>query len=71
MSRNSLLKMAPSALPKDPELQAMIDLLDDTDSEVIAEITQALIKRGPAVIPVLESAWVGQLPLVARERIED
>ena len=63
--------MAPSALPKDPELQAMIDLLDDTDPEVIAEITQALIKRGPAVIPVLESAWVGQLPLVARERIED
>ena len=63
--------MAPSALPKDPELQAMIDLLDDTDPEVIAEITQALIKRGPAVIPVLELAWVGQLPLVARERIED
>ncbi|MCE2841126.1 MAG: transglutaminase-like domain-containing protein [Bacteroidetes bacterium] len=63
--------MVPSALPKDPELQAMIDLLDDTDPEVIAEITQALIKRGPAVIPVLESAWVGQLPLVARERIED
>jgi len=31
--------MVPSALPKDPELQAMIDLLDDTDPEVIAEIS--------------------------------
>jgi len=63
--------MTPSAQPKDRELQAMIDLLDDTDPEVIAEITQAFIKRGPAVIPVLESAWVGPLPLLARERIED
>ncbi|MFM9143009.1 MAG: transglutaminase-like domain-containing protein [Bacteroidota bacterium] len=57
--------------PNDRELQAMIGLLDDTDPEVIAEITSALLKRGPAVVPVLESAWGGQLPLLARERIED
>lgn len=60
-----------NALPSESELQAMICLLDDTDQEVVEEVSKALLLRGPLVVPFLESAWIGDLPLIARERIEE
>lgn len=60
-----------NALPSESELQAMICLLDDTDPEVVEEVSRALMLRGPGIVPYLESAWIGDLPLIARERIEE
>ncbi|MBM3935587.1 MAG: hypothetical protein FJ343_00360 [Sphingomonadales bacterium] len=60
-----------NAFPSEGELQAMICLLDDTDPEVVEEVSQALMLRGPVIVPFLESAWIGELPLIARERIEE
>jgi regulator of sirC expression with transglutaminase-like and TPR domain len=59
------------ALPSESELQAMIGLLDDSDPEVVEEVSKALMLRGPMIVPFLESAWIGDLPLIARERIEE
>ncbi len=56
---------------QDRELKALICLLDDSDPEVIQEVSRALMQRGPSVVPQLESAWIGDLPLLARERIEE
>lgn len=39
------------------ELNAMITLLDDTDSEVVSIIESKIKSFGDAVIPLLESAW--------------
>jgi regulator of sirC expression with transglutaminase-like and TPR domain len=58
-------------LPSEKELQAMIYLLDDSDQEVVQEVSQALLLRGPGIVPFLESAWIGDLPLMVRERIEE
>lgn len=49
----------------------MICLLDDTDVEVVEEVSKALLLRGPLIVPFLETAWIGNLPLIARERIEE
>jgi regulator of sirC expression with transglutaminase-like and TPR domain len=39
------------------EIQAMISLLDDNDSEIVSMVTGNLLKQGVAVIPDLEKAW--------------
>ncbi len=52
------------------ELKALISLLDDTDREVIAHISERLIILGTNVIPVLEEAWGNSFDAVLQERIE-
>ena len=39
------------------EIQAMISLLDDSDTEVISTVTGNLLSQGSVVIPDLERAW--------------
>jgi regulator of sirC expression with transglutaminase-like and TPR domain len=53
------------------EIQAMISLLDDPDSEVINTVTGNLLKRGSAVIPELEKAWEGTLDEKLQIRLEN
>ncbi len=55
---------------KSGEINALIRLLDDTDEEVFSHISTRLITFGPAVIPVLESAWSGSLDAFMQGRIE-
>jgi len=42
---------------KEPELKALISLLDDTDTEVYHQIEEKLVQLGSAVVPLLEDAW--------------
>jgi regulator of sirC expression with transglutaminase-like and TPR domain len=53
------------------ELLAMISLLDDSDSEVINTVSDNLMKQGPDVIPVLESAWEGTPSEKLQGRLEN
>jgi hypothetical protein len=46
---------------KEQEIDALILLLDDTDSEVYMHVQQKLISCGPGIIPRLESFTEQQL----------
>lgn len=54
----------------DKELKALISLLDDSDTEVINEVTDNLTKKGLEVIPELEKAWETTYNEVLQERLE-
>lgn len=41
----------------DNEVTSLINLLDDTDSEVVSVVMDRLCTKGEEVIPLLESAW--------------
>ena len=41
----------------EPEVKALISLLDDSDKEVFGHIEEKLISMGNDVIPFLEDAW--------------
>ncbi|MDF5691202.1 transglutaminase-like domain-containing protein [Aquirufa aurantiipilula] len=57
---------------KEPAIKAMIQLLDDSDSEVVQLVEQQIRTLGPSIIPVLESEWE-QLSLnpFLQEKIEN
>lgn len=52
-----------------PEVKALISLLDDPDEQVYAEVKDKLISFGKAVIPTLEDSWTYTEQLV-QNRIE-
>ncbi|REJ80368.1 MAG: hypothetical protein DWQ44_07510 [Bacteroidetes bacterium] len=52
------------------EIDALIRLLDDNDSEVFDHIQLKLINYGKEVIPILENAWSSSLDAMMQERIE-
>ena len=52
------------------EVQALISLLDDTDSEIINHVQEKLLHLGKEVIPSLEEAWSRAFDPVKQERIE-
>jgi len=52
------------------EVNALIRLLDDNDSEVFQHIESRLIHYGREVIPILEHAWSSSLDALMQERIE-
>ncbi|CAM4128339.1 hypothetical protein EWU23_02645 [Cytophagaceae bacterium 50C-KIRBA] len=57
---------------KEPAIKAMIQLLDDSDTEVVQLVEQQIRTLGPSIIPVLESEWE-QLSLnpFLQEKIEN
>ncbi len=54
---------------KEPELKALISLLDDTDTEVYHQIEEKLVQLGSAVVPLLEDAWSNAFDPVLQHRI--
>ncbi|MBL7923705.1 MAG: transglutaminase family protein [Bacteroidia bacterium] len=54
---------------KEPELKALISLLDDSDLEVFSHIEEKLISIGSNVIPLLEDAWSNAFDPVLQQRI--
>lgn len=53
------------------EIDALIQLLDDEDTEVFKHVHDKLISLGPDVIPNLEEAWAGELNPLAHDRLEE
>ena len=54
---------------KDPEVKALISLLDDSDQEVFTHIEEKLISLGTHVIPMLEDAWSNAFDPILQHRI--
>lgn len=52
------------------EVDALIRLLDDTDSEIYNQIQDRLVHYGKEVIPILETAWSSSMDAIMQERIE-
>ena len=55
----------------DNEIQAMIILLDDPDSEVFESVAKSLVNFGPDIIPQLEKAWEFSTDEILQQRIEN
>ena len=53
------------------ELDSLIKLLDDPDTEVFDHVEQKLIMLGPEVITRLESAWEHSFDMMLQTRIEN
>jgi len=53
------------------EISAMIQLLDDPDSQVFQSVSQNLLSHGSEIIPILEEAWESSASLLLQERIEN
>ncbi|HNP49964.1 MAG TPA: hypothetical protein PKL85_14060, partial [Bacteroidia bacterium] len=52
------------------EVDALIRLLDDSDTEIYQHIEDKLIHYGKDVIPILESAWSSSMDAIMQQRIE-
>ncbi|MBK9321208.1 MAG: transglutaminase family protein [Bacteroidetes bacterium] len=52
-----------------PEVKALISLLDDSDHEVYGHIEEKLISMGNQVIPFLEDAWSNAFDPILQQRI--
>jgi len=52
------------------EVDALIRLLDDTDTEILSHIQDRLVNYGKDVIPILEVAWSSSMDAIMQERIE-
>lgn len=61
--------MATSKIPSD--LQALISLLDDPDTEAFRHVKDKLSSLGPSAVAPLEAAWEESLDPVIQQRIED
>jgi len=57
-------------LTTNKEIQALIALLDDPDTEVFDTVTKSLLEHGRDAIPELEKAWESTLNEKMQERIE-
>jgi len=56
---------------KSPErISALINLLDDPDVNVYAQVSQELLQMGPPIVPQLEDAWEKSFNAILQERIE-
>jgi regulator of sirC expression with transglutaminase-like and TPR domain len=55
----------------DERLKALISLLDDSDEEVVAHVTEQLLSYGNEIIPRLEHVWEDLRDLQLQERIEN
>ena len=53
----------------DPEVKALISLLDDSDQEVFTHIEEKLVSLGTHVIPMLEDAWSHAFDPILQHRI--
>jgi regulator of sirC expression with transglutaminase-like and TPR domain len=53
------------------ELQAMINLLDDSDQEIYALVSKSIFDKGVDVVPDLEKAWEMSTNTVIQDKLED
>lgn len=51
-------------------ISALINLLDDPDANVFAQVSQELLEMGPPIVPQLEDAWEKSFNAILQERIE-
>lgn len=58
-------------MPDTKEVNALIHLLDDDDSEVFKHVQDRLLSYGPTIIPDLEEAWHSELNPTAHTRLEN
>jgi regulator of sirC expression with transglutaminase-like and TPR domain len=55
---------------RDREINALLQLLDDSDTEVLVTVEQRLLTYGQAVIPTLENFWEQSVNDELQDRIE-
>lgn len=55
----------------DKELDSLISLLDDPDTEIFQHVEQKLVTMGPEVISRLESVWEQSFDVLLQSRIEN
>ncbi len=53
------------------EVQALISLLDDSDTGIITQVEQRILTLGRDVIPTLEDAWSTAFDPIKQQRIEN
>ncbi len=53
------------------ELEALVSLLDDEDSDIVSHVEEKIISMGEPIIPFLERAWEKSMDPLVQERIED
>lgn len=53
------------------EIKALVSLLDDEDTQILAHVEEKIISLGEEVIPFLETEWESNLNPRVQERIED
>ena len=53
------------------EIESLIKLLDDPDTEIASHVTEKIKEYGPEVITYLEKAWEESLDTQLQERIEN
>lgn len=58
-------------MTSDNEIQALIQLLDDPDSQVFQSVNQNLLSQGSEIIPLLEKAWESSGNEFLQNRIEN
>lgn len=59
-------------MSEDASLIALVRLIDDPDENIYSHVRDALIDKGPEVIPLLESSWEQEdYGLLFQSRIED
>ncbi|MEY2895402.1 MAG: hypothetical protein RIS42_1121, partial [Bacteroidota bacterium] len=46
-----------NAVMEEPAIKAMIQLLDDSDQEVVEMVEAKMRSLGPQIIPILENEW--------------
>lgn len=56
---------------KASEIQALVQLLDDDDHEVVTHVEDKIMSLGTGIIPQLEEQWESTFNPVIQERIED
>ncbi|MCY4778089.1 transglutaminase-like domain-containing protein [Sphingobacterium sp. UT-1RO-CII-1] len=56
---------------KEKELNALISLLDDPDTEIYTVLEDKLITCGPVVVPFLEKSWEESFDPLQQARLED
>jgi len=55
----------------DKELDALINLLEDNDREVVRIVEESLLDRGMGIVPELEKAWEGSPNELFQQRVEN
>ena len=53
------------------KIRALIDLLDDPDSEIFETVKNQLLKQGLSILPELEKSWGNSLNIDLQNRIEN
>jgi len=58
-------------LLSESEIKALVQLLDDEDTEVIHHVEEKIMSIGTQVIPLLEKEWEGTFNPIIQSKIED